>query len=54
VSLSRSAYGSWRTTAIEPSIAGDWSIEVVIQEATNAAVVPLTLRAVSSSSTSPG
>jgi copper transport protein len=45
VNLSRAAGGSWRATAIEPSIAGDWSIEVVVQGATNAVVVHLTMRA---------
>jgi copper transport protein len=54
VNLSRAAGGTWRGTAIEPSLAGDWSIQVVVQEATNAAVVPLTLRATPTPSTSPG
>jgi copper transport protein len=51
VSLSPAANDTWQGTAIEPSIAGDWSIEVVIQEAANGVVVPLTFRALPTPST---
>ncbi len=54
LTLSQSPNGAWRGTAVEPSIAGDWNIEVVIQETANAVVVPLTFRALPPPSPAPG
>ena len=45
VSLTRAAGSTWRGSALEPSVEGRWSIDVLVQEATNAVVVPLTLQA---------
>jgi len=45
ISLARVAGGTWRGSALEPSVEGRWSIEVMVQEATTAVVVPLTLEA---------
>ena len=43
--LKRAADGSWRGRGLELSVAGDWSCEVLVQQAANAVVVPLTIEA---------
>jgi copper transport protein len=45
LALTRAADGTWQGSALVPSVEGRWSIEVVVQKATTAVVVPLTLDA---------
>jgi copper transport protein len=45
LSLKQAADGTWRARGLELSVAGDWTCDVVIQQAANAVVVPLAIRA---------
>ena len=45
LTLARAANGTWQGSALAPSVAGRWSIEVIVEEATTAVDVPLTLQA---------
>jgi hypothetical protein len=45
LTLARAANGTWQGSALAPSVAGRWSIEVIVEEATTAVDVPLTLLA---------
>ncbi len=45
LTLSRASNGTWQGTALAPSVEGRWSIEVLVQEAATAVVVPLTFQA---------
>ena len=43
VALTRGSGGTWQGRGLQLSIAGQWSINVVIEEAATAVVVPLTI-----------
>jgi copper transport protein len=42
--LARRAPGTWAGSGLQLSIAGDWRVEAVVQEATTAVVIPMSLR----------
>jgi putative copper export protein len=45
LTLKQAAAGTWKGRGLELSIAGDWTCQVLVQEAANAVVVPLTIHA---------
>jgi copper transport protein len=50
VALKQTAPGAWQGSAVEPSVAGNWRIEVVIQRSADAVVVQLAFGALPASS----
>jgi hypothetical protein len=45
LTLARASNGTWQGSALAPSVEGRWNIEVIVQEAATAVVVPLTFQA---------